>query len=196
MQLEGNRSNTQSTLGLNLIGSLIQSAAIWAVFLLLIPRLLMRFEMFAAIPTFATVRWSEIGLLIFMACSTIFLLSLWSIVWLGQGTPWPWDRSTNFVVAGPYRYVRNPMVIAGLGQGVASALILGSYLCLIYVLIGAVIWNFVLRPMEEADLANRFGKLYVGYFQSVSAWIPNLHPYRLMILQGEPELADETLSHQ
>ena len=29
----------------------------------------------------------------------------------GDGTPAPWDPINNFVVEGPYRYVRNPMLI-------------------------------------------------------------------------------------
>src|SRR5258708_5888322 len=111
MQLEGTRE--AGSLGANLVKTVLQTALIWGVFLLLIPQLLMRVEMAAALPTFASGRWSEIGLLLFMACSTAFLICVGSILWLGDGTPWPSDRSTHLVVTGPYRFVRNPMVIAG-----------------------------------------------------------------------------------
>lgn len=188
MQLEGTRPITSSFAAI-VAKTILQTVLVWGVFLWLIPMLLIRVEMAASISTFSSNRWSEWGLLIFMVSSTLFLLSAWSIVWQGHGTPWPWDRSTHLVVAGPYRYVRNPMVIAGIGQGIASALILGSYLGFAYLVVGVALWNFVLRPMEEGDLAHRFGKPYVEYFQSVSAWIPRLKPHRTMIVASLEEVS-------
>jgi protein-S-isoprenylcysteine O-methyltransferase Ste14 len=187
MHLEGTRQSEANTLGRNLLKTVGQIALVWGVFLWLIPLILVRVEMVASISPFAGGWWSELGLLLFMASSTIFLLCVWNMVWLGQGTPWPWDRSTNFVVAGPYRWVRNPMVISAIGQGLASALILGSYLGFAYLILGITIWNSVLRPLEEADLAHRFGKPYVDYFQSVSAWIPKFTPHRSMIIEATHE---------
>ena len=182
MQLEGSRQGSGLSLGLNLLKTLAQCVVVWGVFLWFIPLLFVKLEMVASIANFQSSKWSELGLLIFMACSTVFLICVWSIVWLGRGTPWPWDRSTDFVVVGPYRYVRNPLVIAGIGQGLAAGLIVGSYLVLLYVAVGVAIWNFVLRPIEEADLAHRFGRSYIDYFQSIHAWLPSLRPYRSMII--------------
>lgn len=185
--LESARQSPGSVLGINLAKTIAQCAVVWTVFLWFIPKLLMRIEMFAAMPTFASSRWSEAGLLMFMVATTVFVICVWNMLWLGNGTPWPWDGNTAFVVAGPYRFVRHPMVIAGGLMGLSSALILGSYLGLVYVLVGVVIWNFILRPIEEADLAQRFGKPYVEYFQTIPAYLPKLAPHRSMIVESVEE---------
>lgn len=185
MQIESSRQ-ANSSFGANLLKTVLQTVLVWAVFLWIIPELLVHLEMAAAIPTFGD-KWTLLGLLIFMAASTVFLICIWTIVWMGNGTPWPWDENTNFVVAGPYRFVRNPMVLAAAGQGLASALILGSYFGLAYLLIGFVAWNFILRPMEEADLSHRFGRSYVEYFHSVPAYLPMFHGYRGMIIESIPD---------
>ena len=90
----------------------------------------------------------------------------------GAGTPLPLDQTNNLVVTGPYHYVRNPMAIAGIGQGVSIAAIYQSVPILIYSLLGALVWHTVVRPMEEQDMIGRFGEAYVEYRQRVSCWIP------------------------
>jgi protein-S-isoprenylcysteine O-methyltransferase Ste14 len=186
MQLESSRP-ANGSFGMNLLKAVFQTLLVWGVFLWLIPELLVRLEMAAAIPTFAADNWSTLGLVLFMASSTVFLICLWNIVWMGNGTPWPWDERTGFVVAGPYRYLRNPIVVAAIGQGLASALILGSYFGFVYLVIGFLAWNFVLRPAEEADLSHRFGQSYTDYLQSVPSYFPMLHPYRSMIIESVPD---------
>jgi protein-S-isoprenylcysteine O-methyltransferase Ste14 len=61
------------------------------------------------------------------------------------------------VLAGPYRHVRNPMAVAGIAQGVAVALWLGSWAVLLYAVSGALLWHMAIRSAEERDLAERFG---------------------------------------
>ena len=52
-----------------------------------------------------------------------------------------------------YPYVRNPMAVAGLGQGVAVALILTSMEVALYCIVGMLIWNYFVRPVEEKTFA-------------------------------------------
>ena len=94
----------------------------------------------------------------------------------GAGTPLPLDQTNNLVVTGPYQYVRNPMAIAGVGQGLAIAIVFQSVPILIYSLLGALVWHLVVRPIEERDMAQRFGESYLRYRQRVSCWIPSLRP--------------------
>jgi len=68
--------------------------------------------------------------------------------------------------------VRNPMAVAGIGQGVAVGFVLGSYLVIIYAITGAFIWHFGVRPSEERNLAKRFGTTYQNYKQRVYCWWP------------------------
>ena len=72
----------------------------------------------------------------------------------GKGTPLPLDQTNKLVVKGPYRYVRNPMAIAGLGQGIAVSVLLGSIHIFVYTLVGAILWQVVVRPMEERNMAS------------------------------------------
>ncbi len=56
-------------------------------------------------------------------------------------------------------------------------LYLGSSAVLLYVIAGGVVWNFLVRPWEEADLERRFGDEYRAYRAQVRCWIPRRIPY-------------------
>ncbi|MBL8223293.1 MAG: hypothetical protein JNL62_28935, partial [Bryobacterales bacterium] len=75
-------------------------------------------------------------------------------------------------------FLRNPMAVSGISQGMAVALYLGSPLVALYSLTGGVIWQLIFRPLEEEDLAARFGEPYVDYCQVVRCWIPRLSRYQ------------------
>ena len=90
----------------------------------------------------------------------------------GRGTPLPAAMPNRLVAAGPYRFVRNPMAIAGITQGVAVGLMLSSWLVIAYAIAGSLVWNFVVRPLEEADLEERFGDEFRRYRMSVRCWWP------------------------
>ena len=94
------------------------------------------------------------------------------MAYYGQGTPLPLDTARKMVIKGPYAYVRNPMAIAGLSQGIGVALIFGSFWTIIYVLLGGLLWQFFVRPVEEQDLLDRFGADFEQYRQKVRIWIP------------------------
>ena len=74
------------------------------------------------------------------------------------------------VRAGAYGYVRNPMAVAGIGQGVAVALGLVSWLVLANAVSGALLWHFGIRQVEERDLAARFGRAYADYRAAAPLW--------------------------
>ena len=102
-------------------------------------------------------------------------LGLWSGLALsshGEGTPLPFDATHRLVLAGPYGVVRNPMVVAGLAQGLAVALLLGSGIVAIYVALGGLIWQCLVRPAEEDDMLRTFGDEYDRYRAAVRCWWP------------------------
>ncbi|MEO1994557.1 MAG: isoprenylcysteine carboxylmethyltransferase family protein, partial [Planctomycetaceae bacterium] len=115
---------------------------------------------------------------LFVPASVLGVCSAWVMSFSGRGTPFPTDTARRLVVVGPYRFVRNPMAIAGLSQALVVAARLGSWGVLAYVLVGGVVWNVWVRPPEEEDLAQRFGDAYVRYQHRVRCWIPTLEPYR------------------
>jgi protein-S-isoprenylcysteine O-methyltransferase Ste14 len=101
---------------------------------------------------------------------------------LGQGTPLPSAMANHLVIAGPYRWVRNPMALAGISQGVAVGLILESWLVVAWAIAGSLVWNYVIRPFEETDLEERFGDEFVRYRAAVRCWVPRFpHPERLTL---------------
>jgi len=96
----------------------------------------------------------------------------------GEGTPAPWDPPQKFVVSGPYRHVRNPMLAAVVLMILAEAVALNSL-----ALLGWAVFFFLLNTVyfafaEEPGLERRFGEVYLDYKASVPRWIPNLRPYR------------------
>jgi protein-S-isoprenylcysteine O-methyltransferase Ste14 len=68
------------------------------------------------------------------------------------------------------------MAVAGILQGIAVGWYLGSVSVIIYSLTGAVLWHIAVRPVEERDLAKRFGQSYAGYQKNVRLWVPRFRP--------------------
>lgn len=150
----------------------LQTLFFWGTFLLVIP----------LVVSFVETRWSlriEVPLVVHLAGGALLAaataLGIWSAVSMsvdGDGTPLPSQMARRLVISGPYRYVRNPMAVAGIAQGISVGLILGSWLVVAYSLFGSVLWNSVVRPLEEADLEERFGSEFVEYSRRVSCWVP------------------------
>lgn len=115
----------------------------------------------------------EIGWILFLTFSLIGIYSGYTMSWRGKGTPLPLDCPNKLVIEGPYKIVRNPMAIAGIGQGISVGIILGSYTIILYSISGAILWHIMVRPIEEKDLEQRFGKTYLEYKSRIRCWIPN-----------------------
>lgn len=112
------------------------------------------------------------GGVLFAATGALGIWSAVSMLVIGDGTPLPSHMARRLVVAGPYRFVRNPMAVAGIAQGVSVGLLLGSWLVVAYALAGSLFWNAIVRPLEEADLEQRFGAEFDEYRHRVACWIP------------------------
>ena len=112
----------------------------------------------------------SLGIIIYLWCSYSFVSS-------GKGSPIPFTPTKNLVVTGLFRFVRNPLYIAGAFVLIGEALLFQSNGIFIYCLVMFAIFN-VHVFMEEALLADRFGATYKRYLESVPRWIPRLKPYR------------------
>ena len=157
----------------NVFKTAIQTVCIWTLALVAVPYILL--DAFDALAMPGNGISLYLGLAGFICCSILGLASAYIMVRDGSGTPLPLDQTNKLVVTGPYRYVRNPMAIAGIGQGIAIAIIFQSIPILIYSLLGALVWHLVVRPIEERDMVRRFGDSYLKYRQHVSCWIPTFH---------------------
>lgn len=151
-----------------------QIVIFWGFFLGLLPWVIRFFEM----------RWQVAlpfppgaGLAGAAALVIASALGIWSAVAMstrGLGTPLPSAMPNRLVIAGPYRWIRNPMALAGVVQGASVGLIMNSWLVIAYAVAGSLVWNYVVRPLEESDLRTRFGDDFERYRAAVRCWIPRL----------------------
>ncbi|PPH07603.1 hypothetical protein C5C86_13815 [Rathayibacter sp. AY1E4] len=159
--------------GSHLAATLGQIAVFWGGALVVVPLVIAALEerwgvgLGAAPPAVVGV-----GVLLLVAASALGIWSGLTMSLLGDGTPLPIAMTNRLVIAGPYRWVRNPMAVAGIVQGAAVGLLLSSWLVVLYALLGAVVWNQAVRPLEEADLAARFGADFERYRSRVRCWVP------------------------
>lgn len=160
-----------ATVRANLARTAAQIAVFWGVFLLVLPALIAFLEhqwgLHADVPA---VTW--LGAILLVAASLLGLWSAAAMAGRGDGTPLPSATARTLVVSGPYRLVRNPMALAGITQGVAVGMLMGSWMVIVYALCGSLVWNHLIRPGEEKDLLARFGAAYENYRAEVPCWIP------------------------
>lgn len=155
-----------------------QLISFWGLFLVVIPVMIVvleqRWGLHFSFPV--SVRWA--GLALVVAASALGIWSAIAMSTRGEGTPLPSATARKLVISGPYLFVRNPMALAGIAQGVAVGLIAGSWLVIVYALCGSLVWNWIVRPLEESDLVERFGAAYAEYTRGVRCWMPRLTPFR------------------
>ena len=115
------------------------------------------------------------------ACLVTVLLGLalfgWSLFhfWTrGRGTLAPWDPPRAFVIDGPYRYVRNPMISGVVMMLIGQALYFGSGSVGLWAGIFFIINHAYFILSEEPGLEKRFGESYRVYKANVRRWVPRL----------------------
>ena len=87
-------------------------------------------------------------------------------------TPAPFDAPREFVAAGPYRYVRNPMYIGGFGVLLGAGLALQSPAIVGLAVLFLLLVHLLVLLYEEPVLDGRFGDPYRRYKSSVHRWLP------------------------
>ena len=148
----------------------------WGLFLVVLPVIIRaleeRWRLVLPLPAAVDV----VGIVVVVAASAHGLWSAAAMTVEGDGTPLPSAMPNRLVVAGPYRFVRNPMALAGIAQGVGVGLLMSSWMVVVYALAGSLVWNYAIRPHEEIDLVRAFGDEYRAYARAVRCWIPRLRP--------------------
>jgi protein-S-isoprenylcysteine O-methyltransferase Ste14 len=117
------------------------------------------------------------GALLFCAGFVLFVATVFLFATRGRGTLAPWDPPSRLVVTGPYRYVRNPMIVGVIFIIAAESLIFRSLAlaewAAIFLLINAIYFPL----LEEPQLENRFGEEYRQYKRHVRRFIPRISPW-------------------
>jgi protein-S-isoprenylcysteine O-methyltransferase Ste14 len=171
------KSNRGST-GWILFKTFSQIVVVWSMILVIIPWLLVWVEKRIGIAQFEFPFQTAVSIGLFVLASVPGVWAAIVMSKVGKGTPLPMDHATEFVAVGPYAYVRNPMALSGIMQGIVVALAWGSPLVFVYALMGSLIWQLIFRPLEEIDLEKRFGSDFVEYRDSVKCWVPRFSPFR------------------
>lgn len=91
---------------------------------------------------------------------------------IGRGTLAPWDPTHHLVAAGPYRYVRNPMILSVALILGGEALVFRSAALWAWLAVFVLINHVYFVVLEEPGLERRFGRSYVDYRQRVPRWVP------------------------
>src|SRR3954469_14608023 len=97
------------------------------------------------------------GLAFVVAGSAILLSAFGRFVVEGRGTPAPVAPTDRLVVGGLYRFVRNPMCAPVLAAIAGQALLLGSWVLVVYWLVAAAAMVGFVKGYEEPHLRARYG---------------------------------------
>ncbi|MBD3229877.1 MAG: isoprenylcysteine carboxylmethyltransferase family protein [Candidatus Lokiarchaeota archaeon] len=114
-----------------------------------------------------------LGVILFIKCNLLFFR-------IGKGTLMPISKieTKNFVIKGPYAYIRHPMISSVISIILGESLILSSISILLWCILFFIV-NLIYFPLiEEKKLVKKFGNEYLEYKQHVRAWIPRLKPYK------------------
>src|SRR5699024_3362175 len=176
-----------------LLRTTIQIVIFWGVFLIILPVIINAFEDRWNLSYKFPILLAVAGFAVLAFSSVIGVWSARAVANFGSGTPLPAQMAHHLVTRGPYAFVRNPMAIAGIAQGVSMGLLIRSWLVVAYAIMGALLWNGLIRPHEEADLHDRFGNEYREYAKWVDCWWPRLNRSPIAdVLEEEP--VDEAAS--
>lgn len=105
------------------------------------------------------------GFVAYIACSA------W-LIFFGRGPHVEFDPPKMFVATGPYRWVRNPVVISLMITAIGEAIYFTSCGIAVFVLLGMVFAQYQVTRIEEPRLRKRFGESYEQYLRTVPRWIP------------------------
>ncbi len=112
------------------------------------------------------------GMLLGAFGATLALTCILTFVFVGRGTPAPFDPPRRLVVGGPYRLVRNPMYL-GAGLALAGAAAFYQSLPLLgYAGLFLLISHVFVVLYEEPALRRTFEGNYESYCRRVGRWWP------------------------
>jgi protein-S-isoprenylcysteine O-methyltransferase Ste14 len=123
--------------------------------------------------------WRAIPGLLSILGFAVAIRCIWDFGRTGHGTPAPFAPPQRLVVAGFYRYVRNPMYVGFFIGWIGLWIVFGRanrpLIAGALAVIAAV--DLFVRFYEEPTLRRMFGADYEEYCRNVRRWWPRLHPW-------------------
>jgi protein-S-isoprenylcysteine O-methyltransferase Ste14 len=114
------------------------------------------------------------GFVLALAGALLCISCILSFVFIGRGTPAPFDALRRLVIRGPYRIVRNPMYLGAIAVLAGTALYYGSAAVSVYTIAFWTAMHCRVVFSEEPILAQSFGREYKDYRSRVGRWLPRL----------------------
>jgi len=116
--------------------------------------------------------WQVAGMILAATGAVLALTCILSFVFIGKGTPAPFDPPRRLVVRGPYRLVRNPMYL-GAGLALAGAALFYRSIALLgYACLFLLTTHLFVVCYEEPTLRRIFDRDYDAYCKRVGRWWP------------------------
>ncbi len=147
------------------------------------------------IPTYVLIgrHWGDAGIRAAAAVAGAltlagFLIRWWASSYHRVGVVFSGQIVTdNLTAAGPYRYVRNPLYLGNLLQGVGISMIgPPATTVIVVVLLTAFLYRLIF--LEEDQLRRAQGEAYAGYCAVVPRLIPRLTPAPLAASEERPNI--------
>lgn len=124
------------------------------------------------------------GLVLVAAGWSVLLWCFRDFARKGRGTPAPYDPPRALVVAGLYRFTRNPIYVGIDTAVIGQAVWFASWPVLFYAIGIAVAFHLRVLLYEEPVLTASFGDAYAAYRARVPRWIPRLTAARPTSAKG------------
>ena len=116
--------------------------------------------------------WQVAGMFLGALGAALAITCILTFVFVGRGTPAPFDPPRRLVVLGPYRLVRNPMYL-GAGFTLSGAgLFYQSIPLLSYAGVFLFVTHLFVVLYEEPTLRRTFDGDYEAYCRRVGRWWP------------------------
>jgi protein-S-isoprenylcysteine O-methyltransferase Ste14 len=113
-----------------------------------------------------------VGIAVFSGGLIAYLLCSAWLIFYGKGPHVEFDPPKTFVASGPYRWVRNPVVITLIITAAGEAIYMASIGIAVFVVLGMAFAQYQVTRIEEPLLCKRFGEPYDHYCRTVPRWIP------------------------
>jgi len=145
-------------------------------FFILVPGLLIGYVPY--IISITDIELISLGIIAYLAIpfwligTAAMLWCFWNFLVNGRGTPAPIDPPKELVAVGLYRYVRNPMYVAGLIALFGWILWSPSFSLIVALFVFFLATHLFVALYEEPNLRKRFGASYEDYLKRVPRWIP------------------------
>lgn len=155
-----------------LVRAIVYATIFVTLVFVLLPAWVLEWSGVAPLPPIGPRQIAAIAITVFGAA--IALSSVLSFVWIGKGTPAPFDPPRKLVVRGPYAFVRNPMYIGAFIALAGAAIYFWSWPMLGYTFAFAIATHLFVVAYEEPTLRRLFGPEHDQYCSRTRRWLPRL----------------------